>query len=245
MVIELIIFLVILALIGFLLFKIVKTLIKAIFVEVLLLAALLILLGIVMFIDLNDFRQNFMTSEKLFLFEKDNDLITGFSVSVFTDESTISPLNKEELEFYDNRYKINDLKSARGDYYKIIILKKEAFSELEEGIMVGKQNFSKSFIFDILEAEDAVEFLVQSQLPPEVPEDLKQDYRDTLGDADMLKAKMLAVLFVQSMVQESPVFLLEQFRKQNIIIYPESPMFKAVKFIPKSLKLDRLQKRGA
>lgn len=235
MIFELAIFLVILVLIGAILFKILKTLIKAIFIEVILVGLLLILLGIVFFIDLSDFRQNFVTSEKLFMFDDNGELSTGFVVTTFTNPDALEAVPNDQLEYFNNRYQAKDMRAIKGDYYKVIILKKDAFNYIDDNVALGNQNFSKEFIFEILAADDGVEFLVKKQLPPETPEVLKQDYRDTLGNPDMLKARLLAVLFTQGMIQQGPVFLFWQFKDKNIIIYPESPIFKAVKFVPKSI----------
>ncbi len=232
MAIDLIIFIVLILLVGFILFKIVKTLIKAIFIEVILIGLVVILVGFLLFIDLSDFRENFLTSEKLFLYDDDGQLKSGFEISVFTDEGTLFSIPKNQVLYYDSLYQQDDLKTIRGDYYKVLILKRAAFDDVEGPISLENQEFTKDFLLEIVESEDPLDFLADNQLPENTPPMMVDEYKESLGDPDMLKAKILAIMFSKGMTQHGPNFLIGQFKEGNIIFYPKSPIIRAMKYIP-------------
>jgi len=231
--IEIIITLIIFALIVLILFKIFHTLLKAFFVTVLLAGLALILFGIVILVDINDFRNNFLTSDKLFLLDGEEGFVSGFVMGAMNDINEIKSITKNELEFFTSQYNEGSIKEFASGYYKIFILNKQLFDGIDDNIQLNEQNFSKDFILEAIEAEDSVEFLVQSQLPEEAPDTIKNDYRNTLGDPDVLKAKLFAVMFMTAVRQEPAKFLLQHIKDEKIIIYPESSMFKAVKIVPK------------
>lgn len=231
MIVGIIVSIFILVLIGVLLYSLVKTVIKAIFIEILLICGILVLLWILLFVDLNNYRENFLSSENVFFYEKNGEIITGYTVIGLSDAESFHALSENEIVYFNNLYKSEDFKTMRGDNFKLIIIKKDSFESLTKPIVIANQEFTKEFIMELIEHPEPVELLVKSQFVD--PEDEAiQEYKDTLGDKNRLKSELFYSLLLTSLDENNVKFIVSEFKQKNIKIYPVTPIFHAVKVIP-------------
>ena len=93
-----------------------------------------------------------------------------------------------------------------GDSYKLMVFDVDIISDIDEQIVVEDEPISN---------EDAISFL-------------KSGERSTV-EKSYLFADILTYNILSS---NNPLFFFSEFKKGNIMIYPETALFKTIKFIP-------------
>jgi len=177
--ITLIISLVVFLGVLYFLFKFVKSLVKTLVMGLVALLVILAAAGFLVMSDVRDLKQNFSNSTKLMLFATEDELRFGVEVTTLELEgmNIISSSQMDEWQDSYSRKRYN--KIAGEDYYKLFILKNEAFED-----------------------------------PIGSPDEFKSALDDYFSEG-------------------STLFLLREYREGNLVIYPETPVFKLVKIVPK------------
>ena len=60
----------------------------------------------------------------------------------------------------------------------------------------------------------------------------KQSMMEDYGDPTQFKGVLFGMLFGYIALEEGPGFLFEEFKNNNIVIYPETPAFILIRHIP-------------
>ena len=221
-----------------LILKLIKSTIKAVMLISSVLTVILIIGVFFVYSDANDFKENFPSVPSLYLLQKDDEIIAGF-YGIFSGTTTPSLIGEEQLISYQNNFKENNLSQIRGDYYKIFILKSEVFDSLAE-IRTEEDVFSKETIFSFLESDTPVnDYLKFKNAPIGSRDDLLNSLN--IRDDTEFKAVLFTVLFGALMEDQGSFVIFTQYKKENIIIYPETTLFRLIKIIPLSL-LDKVVK---
>ena len=150
------------------LFKIIKSLVKTALLVIVFLLIIGVIGGFFVFRDVQDLKENFFVQEKLFLLVDQDEVIQGFEATEF-DFDTISFLGPSELSDIEKNYESGNYQEILGDYYKIIILKKELFSSNDD--------------------------------------------------------------FANVTMSSGPLFIFKGYRDGKIIVYPQTSLFKAIKYL--------------
>ncbi len=230
--------------------KMVGTLFKAIMAIFSLLTFAMLIFGLFVYMDANDLKENFADSDKLFLLESNDNIISGF-YGVMGEKQTPAFLTEQELEQYNNLYQKNDLQSIQSDkFYKVFIIKKSLFDDIDQGVEMNDVVFTKEDINEILSSDNAVEdimdlIIAKRELPTD-SESLREDMRENFKSDIETKGLLFAALFSEKISDEGPVVLLSELKGKNIMVYPETVVFKLAKTIPISLveKIVTLQESG-
>jgi hypothetical protein len=227
------------AIIGIILFvvlvvlilKFVKNIVKAIFSIVGLIIIFLIIGGSSLYLDISGFKENFGKTPNLYLLEKDGQIIAGAS-GFFLKDKEPSFAGKDELELYRQKFSENNLEAIKGDNYKLFIIKSGVFDSIGQ-VKTDDETISKQKIFELLESETPVNDYLKYK-------GISIDQRDYLldqlkiKDSAQFKGLLLALLFKASIEENSSVFIFSQYKQGNIVIYPESALFKLLKLAPSS-----------
>ena len=119
-------------------------------------------------------------------------------------------LSNQQLNEISSRLKNKDYKGILGDNYKLMILDANIVGDLDNEVEVFGQTISQEEIKKILESGSSSE-----------------------------KAALFAALLSEEIIaNKNPLFFFSQFKDGNIIIYPETALFKTVKIIPIDLFKD-------
>ncbi len=182
---------------------------KGVFQGLLLVSAVLSIVSgvaaVVVVRDALDFQNHFQASGKLMLFTADNGTKITSGIIGKGNES-VQPLSGAEVEKLSAAFSRNDFAAMKGDNFKLIMLKEEPIlGEVPETMDVEGGNVSRE--------------MVLQQLRVSSPEQ---------------RASVLSALFA-SQFSSDPLLIISGYKKGDIVIYPETAVFKVVRFLPESL----------
>ena len=124
MTIELIILIIIFAVVGLIIFKITKSILKAVFLAISALMIILFIFTALFVSDVKDFQEKNNQMPSLYLLEDQNTVIAGFS-GISGEEFEPSYVTAEQLAAHQSSYEKEDLKQILGDNYKLFIITKQ------------------------------------------------------------------------------------------------------------------------
>lgn len=186
------------AAVSFLVFKLVKSALKAAGIVLSIAFVVFLVCSAVVFVDAMIFKDRFATEGKVFLLEQGNDAVAGLYVSNVTE-----PIPQQTLATYSDYLSSADYSGILGDRYKLIIFDTKIVGELGQ-LDIDNQTFPAGTVSDVFSSSD-----------------------------EAAKQRFFSFLIGKSF--SMPSFFFEQYRKGNIIIYPETPLFKFVRYIPLSI----------
>lgn len=240
------IILAVIAVLFLIIFKITKKVVKTIFFVSSIFTAVIIVSSIFLFADVNDFRSNYPTQESAYVLEKDGKLIAGLRV-VMQEEPKPDFFTREELNTYQTAYENNNLDTIKGDSYKLFIFKSEAFDTLDTIQVSDTTEFTKQQMFSLLESEtpgdDYIDLVVGETSQKQSIKNQMFASLDITEDTEY-KGTLFFILFGSAITQQGPLFIFEQYQEENIIIYPQTILFKAIKYVPMSLLNKVIQVAG-
>lgn len=215
-------------------FKIFKSVFKAIFLISTLFGIVVMVFMILLYQDVADFKTNFPISEKLFLLERDDDLVAGFSGVLGEDEQP-NFVPEADLNSYKISFEAGDLETITGDYYKLFIVKSNSFDEITS-VEFSEDQLSRDFVFDLLDSQNSIDdyavFYAQNRgISTAALGELKSQMRNQFPSNAEFKGALFATLF-STKTQEDNLFLFKEYKQDNIIIYPETMLFRTIKKIP-------------
>lgn len=159
-----------------------------------------------------------------FIYQDFKDLRENFSISekkvILKDGGEILTgllLNKEtslmttkQLSDYSSYLKDNDYEKILGNSYKLMVFDIGIISNLDDEIEIENRIFTKDQLIAKLKSGDNNE-----------------------------KASLFSIILADEILSsKNPLFFFSEFKKGNIIIYPETALFKTVKIIPVELFKD-------
>ncbi|MBW2976979.1 hypothetical protein KY347_06045 [Candidatus Woesearchaeota archaeon] len=206
MALETVAIIVIIALILFFLWAILRRVFRLLFYASLIIFLLLAANIFFVYRDAADLRENFDVSTKKVMLVDNNKVITGFLL-----DGDVNLLASEDLEKFSSYLESKDYEEILGDSYKLMVFDLGIISSLDEEIELDDEIITK---------EQAISAL-------------KSD-----ADANE-KAELFGDILTSSILSSrNPLFFFSEFKKGNIVIYPETALFKTVKFIPLSFVKD-------
>ena len=242
--ISLIIPILVLAVGAVIIFKFVKGAIKIIFSILGLVSLAVSVFGIFIVMDSIDLKNNFQTADKLVLLQDGNEFKAGLIIKT-ADSNPIS-LNQDQLDMMNENFKKGDSKAMLGSSYKAFILKKEALSS--EGTFSFEQGitFEKSFMMGLLDSPTALDDFAK-EYSKKYPGISLDDIKKQLSfKTDLeLKAAITSMFFGDMMQQGGMIGLVNELKKGEISVYPETPIFKVLKIIPNFVFESVISRMGA
>lgn len=227
----LIIWLVLIIVAGLIIYKITKSIFKAIFLALSVGVIIIIILGGLIISDINDFRENAQTQPNIYLLEDNGEIIAGFSGILGEDFQP--DFVEEELGPYNN------LDGLLGNNYKLFLVKKQALGSVEE--VEGEDiTLTRQEILDMIASDSPVDDFIKKQYPNLPAAQLSGARQSLLSQMEIendaeFKGTLFAATFASAMEEQGPLFIFDQYKEGNIIIHPETAMFKFLKIIPSSI----------
>ena len=218
-----------------LVFWLVKKVVKALFFTGLILLAAIIILGLFVYSDSIKLKENIATTDSLFLL-KDGKIYAGFRAKFgeqYGSEKKAYIIEEDELAKFNQDLENNDLQSIKGDRYKIFFVRENTFDDIEF-IQVYDEQITRTFALDLIKSDEAVESVaaafaqrkgVEKEL---ILQELKRDIRD---DNEM-RAMLFMRLFATKLENQGPLFIVRELKNKHIAVWPETSVFKAMRFVP-------------
>ncbi len=229
------IILAIIIIIGLISFKITKAITKAIFFTITILGIAGLVFVFFIYQDASDFRENFPTQPSLLLLESEDEIIAGMQ-GKFSEGSEPELISSQQLQDIQENYMEDDLDAILGENYKLFIFELDAFDT--DNISMEGTMISSDQAMPLLMSDSPIDDYIGLVL-----EDREQIYKDQFreqlqqtveGDAEF-KALIFASMFSGQMEESGSLFILEQYSKGNILIYPETILFRIMKRMPASI----------
>jgi hypothetical protein len=179
--------------------------------------------------DFSDIRTNLSIKEKVFILEKEGELLTGMVIGKLSLNESPTFMDFDMLERLQKNFSDKEYAGMLGDNYRMFVISDQAFLTLPEEINVSGELFDKADVLRAMTADDEDELLAE-------------------GDIASGRGYAFAVAFEAAMQERGPSFLIEEYLGGNIITYPETSLFKSLKEMPGFLKrmlLKRLSDKPA
>lgn len=232
--IEFIIGAVLFIIVAVLIFKIIKKIILAILLVFLIFILSMAGVGFLVYEDMMDMKEKFFKSSNLLLLEDNGKIISALQMQGF-DEEGFDFLDEKWISSKQEAFQNHDYDEIIGRNYKIFIIKLETFSNIEN-IQFEDLQLTKEDVFNISRASNSLDVFFQissrgQNLSEMEKALLKQNLEEEFGSQN-LKGIMFGMLFAQAVEKEGVLFIIENFKQNNIVIYPETITFKLVKSVP-------------
>lgn len=199
---------------------------KAFFSTGVIFAILGIVLGIFLFLDAQDIQENFQTKEKIIILEHNKMVSAGFR----SGREAVS-IDARILANYSEALKNSEHDQIIGEDYRIIIYSLSLIEELDNfSITILETEFDKQEIVKIMRNEGKADYWAQKLFV--------EDYH-----------QLRNIIFSELMNQklsgpENTEVFIKGLKSGEIKIYPETMVFKTIKFLPGSWIEERIKDMG-
>jgi len=225
------IIIIILVLIGLFLLLILKKIIRLALILSGIMILILIIAGFVLIHDSQKL-QSGLQEQNIYLFESGNSIVAGLITVPNSDEPEL--LDSAELSKYNSYFKEQEFKKIKGDdNYIMFIFSKESFDSVKN-LEIENHQYSKDFVFSLIDSGSPVQMYVsdlasKENLNEEQKNNIISDFVYT--DAEF-RGYLFNALFSKSSELIGPVFIFKEYKKGNVIVYRESPIFTFIDMIP-------------
>ncbi len=218
------------AIIIYVIFKVIRKIAKAFFYAGLLTLLILLVSGFFIVKDIMSFKENFTEQGRsLVILEENGNILTGYTMKPNPKFLTAGQIS-EYSDYLENK----DYGKILEDKYKLMIVKLDLVSDLKtERISLGEVNLKKESMIAILKSSEAFELFNEAlaednDILPETVFDARFKEDDL-----RLKAALLGTIVDEELLgAENAVNFFKQYKKGNLIIYPETALFKFVRLVP-------------
>lgn len=223
-------------------FWIIKKFLKALFIGTIALVIMLVIFGFFVYSDSENFKANIITSDSLFLL-KNAEIETGFRAKFaqqYSQKKKPYIFNQTELEMFNEFYNDDELGSILGIDYKVFFIKESMFygiDKVEVDMGAYKANISSLSLIDMIRSPNTLYEFSQamSEATGEDKNIIMVSLLQQIKDDYEMKGHLFTILFNEKIKRDGALFLIKEIKKQNIDVYPETAVFKAIKLLPITL----------
>jgi hypothetical protein len=206
--------------------KIMKSVMKAVFVFTGLLILAGAVFGYVLYQDVNDFRQNFQSKPSLYILEKDSKAIAAVEgiiseKNILVKEDRFSEIKTAALS--------KDYKKILGNDYRIFIMQDTAFYKTVNLTIDGSEISTEEAITALSSDIPINTFITYSgkkTTKEKVMENLNVD------DESGFRSKAFLALLDSAAGEDRTGFLVAGLKNKNIEVYPNTILFSVAKSLP-------------
>lgn len=201
----------------------------------------LLTFGAFLYLDINDFSNNFYNSSNMFVLVDNNTVLTGFYGMMEEEKEKPNFFTREMIEDMTTLYREDDYEKMKGNNYKMFIIDIRAFENIDN-ITIDDKKHSLGYIHSLILSEEPLEeyagdLIENKDVPETAKEKIKQDLieqtREEIGGDDAFRGALFASsLLGSAMEEQETIFLLKNFQLGMIEIHEESMLFKTIKYIP-------------
>ena len=203
-------------------FKIVKTILKTILIILILSFLVTAIFGFFTYKDSVELNDNLENQPKLMLLQDNEKIIAGFVATDSEEEAEF--LTISQVAEYQNNFKKKDYKKMLNNNQKMFIINLKAFDLVDEKVNFNGKELSKNFLYSVLKSNDPIS-LYKSETSMD-------SALNEISDPVEFKSNIFAFLFNEAIEKRGQLFIFSEYKKKNIIVYPETAVFKFIKLIP-------------
>jgi len=143
------------------------------------------------------------------------------------------------FHYINQVFKKNDLQSIIGDNYKLIIIRKDFFNDVFSIPIAEDQSITRIELFELLSSKTPIDDYITLSLGGDTAKIQKESYKENLIQSlqistdEEFKDILFFTAFATAAENKGPLFLLNAFKKETVIIYPQTLFFDTLKVIPK------------
>ena len=213
-------------------FKIVKTILKTILIVLILSFLLTAIFGFFTYQDAVELKDNLETKPKLMLLQDNEKIVAGFVTTDFEEEPEF--LTISQITEYQNSFKKQDYKKMLGNNYKMFIINLKAFDIIDEQLDFNGKKTSKNSLYSMLKSNDPFSlYKSETGIDPALM---------GISDPVEFKANIFGILFSEEIEKKGQFFIFSEYKEKNIIVYPETAVFRFIKLIPTSFIKNMFEK---
>ncbi|MBD3164553.1 hypothetical protein GF323_05085 [Candidatus Woesearchaeota archaeon] len=202
-----------------LIFTIARKLLKWAVILVIIFIILFIITGGSIMHDFNNIKNRINSEPAMVLLEFNGDIIMGFR-----DSENYVLFSPEEISEIAGLYEKNMLEDIRGNNYKVFILKSPLLKEIDN-VEINNKKVTGDELYNYLIAGETLERISIEDITLDID----------ISDKDNKQAAVLAYAYDKKVkVISSPIFFFNNYKQDNIEIYPETIFFRFAKIIPLS-----------
>lgn len=227
MAISSIITFIIIALVVLLVWGIFKKLFKILFYVGVIIVVLIVFNSYFIYKDVNELKENFADSSKKIILINNNQVITGFTLNHDTNYLTNQQI-QDSSKYLEN----DEFEKLLGNSYKLLIFDVNLISNLKnDNIEIENNEISKEYSISVFKSENPLFLLIEKDIDNNDLEITKVDSENN----EIVKAALFSSILQNEILNSNnPLFFFSEYKKENIIIYPETALFKTIKYIPLS-----------
>ena len=181
--------------------------------------------------DAIEFKEKLGTSKNLILLSSKGTFLAGFEITpdtkslVFLNSTELTKLQQSKIEEYHD------------SYYKIIVFDESALQDLPEKLEFDNQTFEKEFFINLLLSPDPIDYYIKNKLGIEKNSaDYFSAYKRIQSETTQDMTQLKSMLFAQGILylfEKNEMYIFYAIKTGKAKVYPETPLFKTLKFIPK------------
>ncbi|MBU3941628.1 MAG: hypothetical protein KKF74_01815 [Nanoarchaeota archaeon] len=220
----LIITIIIFVVVSIVILKIVTKLIKAVLMILIIAFLITSIFGFFTYKDAVELKDNLESKPKLMLLQDNEKIVAGFVATDFEEEAEF--LRISQVAEYQNSFKKQDYKKMLGNNQKMFIIDLKAFDLVDEKVNFNGKELSKNFLYSVLKSNDPISlYKSETGMDPAL---------NGISDPVEFKSQVFAALFSEAIEKKGTFFIFSEYKEKNIIIYPETAVFKFIGLIPTS-----------
>jgi len=190
--------------------------------------------------DANDFKNHFGNSTSMVIVEQaandTNNTETFLAGVMFNPErKTFNSMSKENLTDAEALYRAGKISMLGADYYKVFIIELKSFDEVklynisDQNVELSKEEIKTIMLSD--NARETLAEIIAKKNGRDKNDVLKELSATNEGVKSYLLSYYLSTVFNPSNIAE----FISQLKNNNIQVYNNTALFKAIKLVPQSL----------
>ncbi|MBU0979612.1 MAG: hypothetical protein KJ709_02305 [Nanoarchaeota archaeon] len=224
-------------------FKFTKRFVKLLFMINIILMVIIGITGIFVYMDAVNLKNRFPSDPKLMILEEAGIVLSAVRLKSMAEAPDY--IKEAELLRYQQLINKDDYGSLLENNYKIFVISIESLLPID-GIDIGEDVLDQKNTLKLLHSENALRdlakhlFREQTGVTEQILDFAEADLADQFGSSAELKSRLFGIMLSQDL-QEDGLFIIHEYKEDRIIIYPDTIVFRFMKFIPKKI-VDELVK---
>src|SRR3990167_753550 len=187
-----------------------------------------IILGVFLYLDIQDLNKNFEKGSKIILLKQNDQIISGFRL-----EDNKKSTFFRSIDEYGNAYQAKNYAKLKGDAYKLLIAEKELFKEVDY-VDVINYPVDRETLFAYLNEQQprkkAAQYVAEEN---GIPEELVMDQiKKEFSTEDEFKGYLFAKIVGKALEGKGPNYVVRAYKAGLVEVYPETITFTVIDFLP-------------
>ena len=177
--------------------------------------------------DIADLRDKLNDSTKKIILVDKNEVLTGFML-----KSQVGFLTGKQLEEFSANLQNKDYSEILGSSYRLMVFDVGIINKLQtDNININGKTITKAYAISVLKSDNPGAMLRDKRI---YETSLKISKKD-MEDNSRVKAALFGIILSGEVLSpKNPLLLFSGFKEGNIIVYPETAVFKAANMLPLS-----------